>query len=127
MALKQSQPSPSESEFLFDIDETSLEETLTSFGGLPLFLRTARSLGVGTSVKRNVAIKQRRRGLDEACYIESFLALNAVDGECLDDFAVLREVIGMAAMLGYEPPSPEAARMFLYQSHDEETIAKARR
>lgn len=126
MALKKSQPSPAEGEFLFEIDETPLEETLTSFGGLPLFLRTARSLGVGTSVKRHVRIKQRRRGLDEASYIESFLALNAAGGECLDDFDVLREDLGMAAMLGYEPPSPEAARTFLYQFHDEATLEQAR-
>lgn len=126
MTLKKSSPSPAEGEFLFEIDETPLEETLTSFGGLPLLLRTARSLGVTASVKRNVRVKQRRRGLDEAAYVESFLALNALGGECLDDFAVLREDLGMAAMLGYEPPSPEAARKFLYQFHDEETIAKAR-
>lgn len=126
MALKKSSPSPAEGEFLFEIDETPLEETLTSFGGLGLFLRTARSLGVGASVQRNLHIKQRRRGLDEACYVESFLALNAVDGECVDDFQVLREDLGMAAMLGYEPPSPEAARTFLDQFHDEETIAQAR-
>lgn len=29
-------------------------------------------------------------------------------------------------MLGYEPPSPEAARKFLYQFHDEDTIAQVR-
>ena len=56
-----------------------------SFGGLPLFLRTAR----------------------------------------LDDFDVLREDAGLAAMLGYEPPSPAAARKFLYQFHDQEKIAAA--
>lgn len=127
MALKKAPPSPAEGEFLFEIDETPLEETLTSFGGLPLFLRTARSLGVGAGVKRNLRLKQRRRGLDEASYVESFLALNAVGGECLDDFEVLREDLGIAAMLGYQPPSPEAARMFLYQFHDEATIAQARR
>ena len=126
MALKKGAPSPAEGEFLFEIDETPLEETLTSFGGLPLFLRTARSLGVGASVKRNLRIKKRRRGPDDAAYVESFLALNAIGGECLDDFQVLREDLGMAAMLGYEPPSPEAARNFLNQFHDEQMIAKAR-
>lgn len=126
MALKKTPPRPADGEFLFEIDETPLEETLTSFGGLPLFLRTARSLGVGASVERNLRIKQRRRGLDEAAYVESFLALNAVGGECLEDFTVLREDRGMAAMLGYEPPSPEAARKFLYAFHDEETIARTR-
>jgi hypothetical protein len=126
MALKKNLLSPAEGEFVFEIDETPMEETLTSFGGLPLFLRASRSLGVGASVKRHMRIKQRQRGLDEAAYVESFLALNAVGGECLDDFAVLREDLGMAAMLGYEPPSPEAARKFLYQFHDEETVAQAR-
>jgi hypothetical protein len=126
MALNKTLGSPAEGEFLFEIDETPLEETLTSFGGLPLFLRAVGSLGVAASVKRNLQLKQRRRGLDEACYVESFLTLNAVGGECLDDFDVLREDLGLAAMLGYQPPSPEAARKFLYQFHDEETIAKAR-
>ena len=126
MALKKAPPSPAESEFQFEIDETPLQETLTSFGGLPLFLRAARSVGVGAGVKRNVRIKKRERGLDEACYVESFLVLNAVGGECLDDFAVLREDLGMEAMLGYEPPSAEAAGKFLRQFHDEATIAKAR-
>lgn len=125
MALKKNLPSPAEGEFLFEIDETPLEERLTAFGGLPLFLRAARSLGVGASVKRNIRIKQRRRGLPEAAYVESFLALNAVGGECVEDFAVLREDLGMAAMLGYEPPSPEAARTFLNQFHDEDKQAAA--
>ena len=78
MGLKQSYRSPAEGEFLFEIDQTPLEETLTSYGGLPLFLRAARSLGVGTSVKRKLRLKQRRRGLDEAAYVESFLVLNAL-------------------------------------------------
>ena len=29
-------------------------------------------------------------------------------------------------MRGYEPPSPEAARKFLYQFHDEEPMSEAR-
>ena len=88
-------------------------------------MRAARSLGVAASDQRNLPLKQRRRGLDEASYIESFLVLNAVGGECLDDFAVLREDLGMAERLGYEPPSPEAARQFLYQFHDDEKILAA--
>ena len=45
--------------------------------------------------------------------------LNALGGECLDDFDRLREDEGLAEMLGHEVPSPEAARKFLYQFHDE--------
>lgn len=126
MALKKAFRSPTEGEFLFEIDETPLEEALTSYGGLPLFLRAARSLGVPASVKRHLSLKKRHKGLDEAAYVESFLVLNALGGECLDDFAVLREDVGLPAMLGYNPPSPEAARQFLYQFHDEDRIEQAR-
>ena len=105
MGLKKHR-SPAAGEFLFEIGDTPLEEMLTSFSGLALFLRTARSLGLAVSVQRHLELKQRRRGLDEASSLESFLALNAVGGECLEDFDVLREEAGMAAMLGYEPPSP---------------------
>jgi len=35
-------------------------------------------------------IKQRQRGYDEATFVESFILLNGVDGDCLDDFEHLR-------------------------------------
>ena len=123
----QSQGSPAEGEFLFEIDEQPTEECLTARGGIPLFVRTARSLDVPGSVKRNLALKQRDRGFDEATYIESFLVLNAAGGNCLEDFACLREDRGLAAMLGHEVPSPEAARKFLYQFHDPQKIEQAQR
>jgi hypothetical protein len=126
MPLK-SKRSPAEGEFLFEIDETPTDECLTAFGGLPLFVRTARSLDVPGSVKRNLALKRRDRGFDEATYIESFLVLNAADGDCLEDFDCLREDQGLAAMLGHEVPSPEAARKFLYQFHDPEKMERAQR
>jgi len=123
----QSKGSPAEGEFLFEIDEQPTEECLTALGGVPLFVRTARSLDVPGSVKRNLALKQRDRGFDEATYIESFLVLNAAGGNCLEDFACLREDRGLAAMLGHEVPSPEAARKFLYQFHDPQKIEQAQR
>ncbi len=64
---------------------------MTAYGGIPLLLRAARSLDVGGMVKRSLHLKQRQRGFDEASYVESFLVLNAVGGECLEDFDRLRE------------------------------------
>ena len=125
MGLKKQFRSPAEGEFLFEINDTPLEEILTSFGGWPLFLRTARSLGLAARVHHHLQLKQRRWGLDEASCVESFLALTAVGGECFDDFDVLRKDAGMAAMLGYELPSPEAARKFPCQFHDQEKIEQA--
>lgn len=117
--------SPASGEFLFEIDPEPLDERVTALGGVPLLLRASRSLDVPGSVARHLHLKQRQRGFDEATYVESFLLLNAVGGECLEDFERLAEDPGLESMLGYRLPSPEAARKFLYQFHDEEKIDQA--
>src|SRR5664280_2682089 len=119
--------SPAEGEFLFEIDPQPLEECVTALGGVPLWVRAIRSLDVPGSVQRHLQIKQRERGFDEATYIESFLVLNAVGGDCVEDFEPLREDAGLAARLGHPVPSAEAARKFLYQFHDEAKIEQAQR
>ncbi len=124
MSLK-SKPSPAEGEFLFEIDAEPLEECVTALGGLPLFLRAVRSLDVPGSVKRHLRLKQRERGLDEAAYVESFLTLNAVGGDCLEDFDQLREAEDVTQMAGYQMPSAEGARKFLYRFHEERLIEEA--
>lgn len=118
-------PSPAEGEFLFDIDSEPLEECITAWGGVPLLVRAARSLDVPGLVQRHVQVKQRERGFDEATYVESFLVLNAVGGDCVEDFDQLREDGGLKEMLGHEVPSAEAARKFLYQFHDEKKMEQA--
>ncbi|HEV2118096.1 MAG TPA: IS1380 family transposase [Terriglobales bacterium] len=122
---KRQERSPAEGEFLFEIDERPLEETITAWGGIPLLARAIRSLGVPGSVQRHLRIKQRERGFDEATYIESFVVLNGVGGDCLEDFDPLREDAGLAEMLGHAIPSAEAARKFLYQFHDAAKIEQA--
>jgi len=124
MRLK-SRRSPAEGEFLFEIDPEPLEECVTALGGLPLFLRAVRSLDVPGSVKRHLRLKQRERGLDEASYVESFLTLNAVGGDCLEDFDQLHEAPDVTQMAGYQMPSAEAARKFLYRFHEEALIEQA--
>lgn len=122
---KPEKPSPTEADFLFEIDPEPATETLTSWGGVPLLVRAFRSLDLPRSVARNVRVKQRQRGYGEATFVESFLILNAVGGECLEDFDRLREDAGLAEMLGHEIPSPEAARKFLDQFHADERIEQA--
>ncbi len=119
-------PSPTESPLLFEIDDEPLQETLTAWGGVPLAVQAFRSLGVPASVRQHVQIKQRERGYDEATMVESFVVLNAVGGECLDDFQHLRDDAGLKEMLGHEAPSPEAARQFLNRFHSEEKLEQAR-
>ena len=102
--------SPAEGEFLFELDPEPLEECLTAYAGIPLFVRAMRSLQIPASVKRHVAIKQRERGFDEATYVESFLVLNALGGDCLEDFDRLREDAGLKEMLGHQMPSPGSSQ-----------------
>jgi len=99
---------------------------VTAYAGIPLLVQAIRSLDVPGSVGRHL-IKQPQRGLDEASYVESFLVLNALGRECLEDFERLREDEGLEGMLGHAMPSPEAARKFLYQFHAQEHLEKAQR
>ena len=122
---KPEKPSPTELDFLFEIDPQPASETLTSWGGVPLLVRAYRSLGLPASVQRNVCIKQRQRGYDESSVVESFVILNAVGGDCLEDLERLREDPGLAEMIGHQIPSPEMARKFLYQFHAQELIEQA--
>ena len=113
-------------QIFFEIDPEPAPEKLTSYGGAPLLIRTLRSWEVGQSVARHIKTKQRQRGYDEATFVESFVLLNGVGGDCLDDFEQLRADGGLAEMLGHAIPSPEAARNFLYEFHSEENIETAR-
>src|ERR1700693_5949036 len=115
---------PAQQALGFDYDEGHAEQGLTALAGIPLLLQAFRSLDLPRSVARHVPVKQRQRGLDEASYVESFLILNAAGGECLDDFAHLRQD-GVRELIGHDLPSPEAARKFLYQFHDERLIEQA--
>ena len=123
--LPKKRKSPAEGELLFELDPEPLEETVTAYGGMAVFLRAARSLDVGGLVKSHVHLKKRERGFDEASYVESFLVLNALGGDCLEDFDRLREDDGLREMLGHEIPSPGAARKFLYQFHDDAKLKQA--
>ncbi len=123
---KSRKPSPTESPLLFDVDPEPLPETLTAVGGVPLVVQAFRSLGLPAWVMKHVKIKERQSGYDEATLVESFVILNAVGGECLDDFMRLREDGGLSEMVGHQMPSPSVARKFLYEFHEEGKIEEAK-
>ena len=102
---KMEKPSPTESPLfplLFEFDPKPAEEILTAWGGIPLVVQAFRSLGLPGSVKQHLAVKERQRGYDEATFVENFVVLNAVGGECLDDFERLRADPGLGELLGHE-------------------------
>lgn len=47
-------------------------------------MQAIRSLDVPGSARRNLAIGQRQRGYHEGAYVESFVVLHALGGDCLD-------------------------------------------
>jgi hypothetical protein len=108
-----------------DIDPEPVEERLTAWGGAALLIQAIRSFDVPDSTKRHVHIKQRQRGYSESEYVESLLVVHALGGDCVDDLERMREDAGLSELLGYEVPSPEAARKFLNQFHEEALISKA--
>ena len=57
--------------------------------------------------------------------MKSLLALNALGGDCLEDFDRLRENARLKEMLGHDMPSAEGARKFLYQFHDDQLVEQA--
>ena len=123
---KPSKPSPTASPLLFEVDPEPLPETLTALGGVPLVVQAFRSLGLPALVGQNVRIKERQRGYDEATLVESFVILNAVGGECVDDFSHLREDAGLSEMVGHQIPSPSVARKFLNGFHEDAKIETAK-
>jgi hypothetical protein len=58
--------SPAQQPLGFDYDEGHADQRLTALAGIPLLLQAFRSLDLPRSVERNISIKQRQRGLDEA-------------------------------------------------------------
>ena len=119
-------PSPTESPLLFAIDPEPIPETLTALGGVPLLVQAFRSLGLPAKVREHVRIKERERGYDEAAMVENFVILNAVGGECCDDFERLREDAGLSEIIGHGVPSPAVARKFLNQFHEDGKIEAAK-
>lgn len=108
-----------------DIDPEPIEERLTAWGGAALLIQAIRSLDVPGSTKRNIQVKPRQRGYSEAEYVESLIVLHALGGDGVDDLERLREDAGLPELLGYEIPSPEAARKFLNQFHDQALLSEA--
>ncbi len=84
-----------------------LEEATTPYAGISLLIELIRRCGVDTVSNRVLATK---KGLSAGQMVECFVLLGALGGECLEDFAILRQDVGLEALLGYRPPAVETAR-----------------
>ena len=102
------------------------EGTVTAYGGLPLVVDTMRSLQLDDAIREHMALGERARKHDAVGLVEGHVLLMAAGGECLDDFAMLSKDKALSRLIDRELPSPETARRFLYEFHDETLIEAAK-
>lgn len=110
----------------FSMDPKPAPEVLTSFAGLGLVAQTLASLGVLSSVERNLVVKERQRGFTEAQMVQSIVLLQAAGGECAADMERLRQDAGLPQMLGHGLPASETTLKFLKAFHDQGRVDAAR-
>jgi Transposase DDE domain group 1 len=107
-----------------DIDvRGGLTEAVTPHAGSALLIELGRRSGVLAAAERSLPAKRSSKGLSQGQFVEAFVLLSALGGECLDDFAPLRRDRGLAALLGYELPAAPTARQWLDRFHAPEAVA----
>ncbi len=96
-----------------------LKEICTPWSGATLLVDLNRKLELDQLANKVLPAKKTAKGLKPGQTVESFVLLSALGGECPEDMQHIREDAGLAAILGYTPPSPETARQWLDGFHDE--------
>jgi hypothetical protein len=96
-----------------------LKEVTTAWSGVSLLVDLYRKLELEQLANHVLPAKKSAKGLKPGQTVESFVLLNTLGGECVEDIQRLREDEGLAAILGYQPPAPETARQWLDRFHDE--------
>lgn len=102
--------------------EGGLEEAVTAHAGAALLIELGRISGVMDAAERCLPAKKSSKGLTQGRFVESFVLLSALGGECPDDFDRLRLDQGLEVMLGYQLPAASTARQWLDLFHDEELL-----
>jgi len=100
-----------------------LEEVSTAWSGVSLLVDLYRKLEMDQLANRVLPAKKSSKGLKSDQMVESFVLLSALGGENSEDMQHLRDDVGLAGILGYQPPAPETARQWLDRFHDEALMA----
>ena len=107
-----------------DIDlRGGLTDQVTPHAGSALLIELGRRSGALAAAERHLSAKKSSKGLGQGQFVEAFVLLSALGGDCLDDFDGLRRDRGLAALLGYDLPAASTARQWLDRFHDEQALA----
>ena len=102
--------------------EGGLSEAITAHAGVSLLIELGRISEVMATAERCLPAKKSPKGLGQGQFVESFVLLSALAGDCLDDFDTLRQDQGLEAMLGYQLPAASTARQWLDLFHEDELL-----
>jgi len=110
-----------------DIDlRGGLTDQVTPHAGSALLIELGRRSGVIGAAEQHLPAKQSAKGLRQGEWVESFVVLSALGGDCLDDFDTLRRDRGLAALLGYDLPAASTARQYLDRGFHDPAAVKDR-
>src|SRR6266545_2332941 len=106
-----------------DIDlRGGLTDAVTPHAGSALLIDLGRRSGTLAAAERHLPAKKSSKGLGQGQFVEAFVLLSALGGDCLDDLDGLRRDRGLAALLGYDLPAASTARQWLDRFHDEAAV-----
>ena len=100
-----------------------LSSEVTPHAGISLFIETGRRSGVMAAAEKYLPQKRSAKGLGQGQFVEAFVLLSALGGDCVDDFDGLRRDMGLRALLGYTLPAASTARQYLDRFHEEALLA----
>src|SRR6266540_3626151 len=107
-----------------DIDlRCGLTDEVTPHAGSALLIELGRRSGTMAAAERHLPPKKSAKGLGQGQFVESFVLLSALGGDCIEDFEGLRRDRGLAAIVGYDLPAAATARQWLDRFHDEAGVA----
>jgi hypothetical protein len=124
MALRRTRPPQGRLPFEYEVVPDT--GSVTAYGGLPLVIDVLRSHGMEESVRKHIRIRERDSVHMEVSVIEDLVLLNAIGGDCLEDLKGIGADKGLCRLLERSMASPETARKFLYEFHDDALIEKAK-
>jgi hypothetical protein len=99
-----------------------LNEAITAHAGVTLLIELGRISEVMATAERCLPPKKSPKGLGQGQFVESFVVLSALGGDCPDDFDTLRQDVGLEAMLGYQLPAASTCRQWLDLFHEDKLL-----
>ena len=110
----------------FEYEQRDEADRVTAWSGLPLLVEVMAAFGVPESIRKHLKVfPDDERQFDEQNIVTSLVLLLAAGGEYLDDLRPFKQDKALGRLLGFEWPSPETARLFLYEFHEDRLIEEA--